>query len=248
MNRYTTLSLAASLALAVLFASPPVAAQSPAPLETGFINGQVTANGITMLYVVYVPEDYSPEKQWPVIMFLAGSGHGGNDGYSPVTDTLGVQLWRHPQMFPCLVMFPQPSGDGWSGRNEDLALQALEEVVQQYHGDRNRLYLTGLSAGGDATWRLASNHPELFAAAMPVAGCGSAGKAALALKSMPIWVFHGDRDPLEGVSCARAMVAALQAAGNANIHYTEYPGIGHDAWDFAYRDPKVMEWLLAQKR
>jgi hypothetical protein len=44
------------------------------------------------------------------------------------------------------------------------------------------------------------------------------------------------------------MVEALQAAGNPNVRYTEYAGIGHNAWDIPYSDPKVIEWLLAQKR
>ena len=42
--------------------------------------------------------------------------------------------------------------------------------------------------------------------------------------------------------------ALIQAEGNPNIQYTEYPGVGHDCWDLAYSDPKVIAWLLAQKR
>jgi predicted peptidase len=246
MNRHTPLSLAASLALTALFASPPVAAQAPASLETGFINGQVKASGITMRYVVYVPSYYSPEKQWPVILFLHGSGAQGIDGFAPVTHALGLHVWQRPELFPCLVVFPQlPSGD-WSSSNEVPTLQVLEEVVQRYHGDRHRLYLTGLSLGGSGAWQFAYDHPDLFAAAMPVAGCaGSPPKVAQALKSLPLWVFYGEKN---GPGCARALVAAIRAAGNPNVHYTEYPGIGHDAWDLAYSDPKVIEWLLAQKR
>ena len=43
-------------------------------------------------------------------------------------------------------------------------------------------------------------------------------------------------------------MAAIRAAGNPNIWYTEYPDADHNAWDPAYNDPKVIEWLLAQKR
>jgi predicted peptidase len=40
----------------------------------------------------------------------------------------------------------------------------------------------------------------------------------------------------------------IQAEGNSNVHYTEYPGVGHDSWDLAYADPEVIAWLFAQRR
>jgi predicted peptidase len=272
MNRCTTLPLAASLALTVLFTSLRVAAQSPAPVETGFINGQVTDGVRKTVYVVYVPRGYSPERQWPVILSLHGGFGDGADGFRPLFydlpskgpytfpqsiiwgGGLGGALTRNPQRFPCLVVWPQmPPGNDvtpWSGPMEDLALRALEEVVETYYGDRNRVYLTGISLGGEGTWRVAADHPDLFAAAMPIAGslCGSAAKIALKLKSMPVWTFHGDKDSLESVNCTRAQVMALLAAGSTTIHYTEYPGADHPVWDIAYNDPKVIAWLLAQKR
>ena len=129
MNRRTQLSVAASLALTALFASPPVAAQAPASLETGFLNGQVTASGTTMRYVVYVPWDYSPEKQWPVILFMHGSGEEGTDGLRQVVGGLAQQILWNSKRFPCLVVLPQTNGGTWNCAAGDLALQALDDVV-----------------------------------------------------------------------------------------------------------------------
>src|SRR5262249_51400455 len=114
----------------------------------------------------------------------------------------------------------------------------------------NRVYLTGLSLGGDGTWRLASDHPDLFAAAMPTATSffGPTDQRVQALKSMPLWVFHGAADHTTPPQNARKWVAALQAAGSTTVQYTELPGLGHNVWDIAYNDPKVIQWLLAQKR
>jgi predicted peptidase len=217
--------------------------------------------------VVYVPRNYAPEKQWPVILFLHGGFANGNDGLHPLfydlprgadccaglttaAGNLGVAVMRNSQRFPCLVLFPQaPAGVGyWYGASEDLALRALEEVVVKYNGDRDRIYLTGLSQGGNGTWRLASDHPDLFAAAIPIAGWGNPTTMALALKSLPLWVFHGGADGTVGPSGDRAMVAAIRAAGNPNIQYTEFPGVGHNVWDMVYDSPDVIKWLLAQKR
>ena len=270
MNRRTTLSLAASLALTVLFVSPPVAAQSPAPVETGFINGQVTANGKTMVYVVYVPRNYAPDKQWPVILFLHGSYGWGTDGFQPVFHTLargsndlatlnttagalGVAVMRNPQRFPCLIVWPQmPSAGDWQGTIEDLAIRILEQVIVKYNGDRNRVYLTGISLGSRGTWMVAADHPDLFAAAMPIASAPCVGPAAREemaqkLKSLPMWVFQGGKD-VEPISCVRALVAAVQAVGNPNIQYTEFPDLGHNVWDMVYDNAQAIAWLLAQKR
>ena len=64
---------------------------------------------------------------------------------------------------------------------------------------------------------------------------------------IPTWLFHGDADSTVPVDESRKMAAALKAAG-ANVQYTEFPGVNHDAWTPAYARPDVYEWLLRQKR
>ena len=63
---------------------------------------------------------------------------------------------------------------------------------------------------------------------------------------MPIWIFHGDADDTVSVEESRKMAQVLQAA-KANVRYTEYPGVGHNAWDKAYAEPELVPWLVAQK-
>jgi predicted peptidase len=225
-------------------------ASGQAALDTGFINGTVEAGGRSMPYVVYVPRSYSEAQQWPVILFLHGSGERGTDGFAQVRVGIGMQLLTRPQQrFPCLVVMPQaPPNAFWTGVWNDMALRALGAVVEKYHGDRSRLYLTGLSMGGFGTWEIAAAHPELFAAAIPICGGGDPSTMAPKLKSLPIWVFHGGADGTVPVQFSRDMVAAIQAAGNPNIKYTEYPGVGHNSWDRTYGNPEVIAWLLTQKR
>jgi predicted peptidase len=151
------------------------------------------------------------------------------------------------------VVFPeQPSGGDWNGSTEDLALRALEEVIVKYNGDRGRVYLTGISLGGEGTWKVASDHPDLFAAAIPI---GSSDFQRLrspnrvqALKSLPVWVFHGGADGTTSPKIDQKWVADLQAAGNSNVQYTEFPGMHHNVWDMVYDNPDVIAWLLAQHR
>jgi predicted peptidase len=225
-----------------------IVARAAVALETGFINGVVKSGSNTMPYVVFVPREHTEEKEWPVILFLHGAGERGSDGFLQVRVGIGPQLWLNPRRFPCLVVMPQaPSAGDWSGKYNDLALRAMEEVIEKYHGDRNRLYLTGLSMGGFGTWDIAANYPERFAAIIPICGGGDPATAPQ-FKSLPIWVFHGGADNVVPPRFSRDMVAAIKAAGNITIQYTEYPGAGHNSWDRTYANRLVIEWLLAQKR
>jgi predicted peptidase len=233
------------LVLLTLWSFVPASAQTP--VETGLISGTAQLGSRKMLYVVYVPRNYSGDKLWPVILFLHGSGEVGTDGLRQVTSGIGPHVLWNSQRFPCLVVMPQTT-DQWAGISNDLALRAADDVIAKYHGDPNRLYLTGLSLGGNGTWNLAYKYPERFAALMPISGWGSPSLMAPKLNTLPIWVFHGEKDRTVPVKSARDMVAAIQAAGNPNIKYTEYPGADHNVWDVTYENRAVIAWLLSQSR
>jgi predicted peptidase len=65
---------------------------------------------------------------------------------------------------------PQSPGRGW---NPDTLNALLERIIRKYRVDKDRVYLTGLSMGGYGTWALAAEHPEKFAAIVPICGGGN---------------------------------------------------------------------------
>jgi predicted peptidase len=243
------------------------------PARAGFQEKIAFAGGGPHRYQVYLPDSWSARKKWPVILFLHGWGERGRDGARQVDGSgLGPAVRAHPERFPFVIVFPQSGEDKvWSDADmSELALKALDASVEEFNGDRNRLYLTGLSMGGYGVWELASRRPGLFAALAPVCGglrwpkaCvlaprglprrvlalhredGAYEKAARSVGRTPVWIFHGDADPTIPVAESRAMAKALSAAG-CDPRYTEYPGVGHNAWDFAYADPELPAWLLRQ--
>lgn len=229
-------------------------------LETGFLSRTATVEASTFRYQVYVPPGFSADRSWPVILFLHGAGEGGSDGVRQTRVGLGPAIRRYPERFPAVVVFPQsPRGHPWRGPMARLALLALEQTVDEFRGEPERLYLTGVSMGGYGTWRLALEDPHRFAALVPI--CGGLDvparraapipapflEAARRLRHLPTWVFHGDEDSIIPVSESRIVVEALRASG-APVRYTEYPGVEHDSWDPAYAEPELMPWLLSQKR
>jgi predicted peptidase len=119
-------------------------------------------------------------------------------------------------------------------------------MPKEYSIDPQRIYLTGLSMGGYGTWDLLARKPDLFAAGVPVCGGGGESTAGKIAK-IPILVFHGDLDNTVPVSRSRTLVEALKKAGG-HPKYTEYAGVGHNSWDKAYADPKLMNWLFQQKK
>jgi predicted peptidase len=238
----------------------PAAAQSR---ETGFLDRSIEVGGTTSRYQVYVPSAYDPARRWPVILFLHGAGERGSDGVIQTEVGLGSAIRRFVDRYPAIVVFPQtPTRGSWTGPAGDVAMAALDRTLGEFSTDDRRVYLTGLSMGGNGSWYLAWRHPERWAGVVVVCGFLGIGQfpsflpadtadpaAAVAgkIRHLPIWVFHGDADKTVPVTASREVVAALEKAG-ATVKYTELPGVGHNAWDPAYRDPELPVWLFGLSR
>jgi predicted peptidase len=253
-------------ALAVVFLHTSVSAVAAQEIQTGFLDGVVTVAQHDYRYQVYVPRSYDPGQRWPVILFLHGAGERGEDGLLQTVVGLGDAVRRDPARFPALVVFPQSPADAqWAGAPAEAAMAALEAVMARYATDPDRVYLTGISMGGNGAWYLAYRHPDRFAAVVPICGWveshprfsrgqvvpGQDGEPfhALAhrLAGVPIWIFHGDADTAVPVEQSRRAAAALEAAG-ADVRYTELPGVGHNSWDPAYQSSELSHWLFQQRR
>ncbi len=198
---------------------------------------------VRLQYLLYLPKDYDKKEAWPLMLFLHGAGERG-DNLDLVKKHGPPKLIEEGKSFPFVVVSPQcPENQWW----EPVALTALlDETVEKYKIDKDRIYVTGLSMGGFGTWSLAAYAPKRFAAIVPICGGGEA-IAARYLPHVPTWVFHGAKDPVVPLSRSEAMVDALKQAGG-NVKFTVYPNAGHDAWTETYANPKLYDWLLEQKR
>jgi predicted peptidase len=231
----STLALVATQALAA--ESPATPVQQEKHFEA---HVKVVAK---MDYLLFLPQGYEQSKQtWPLMLFLHGAGESGTDMAKVKTHGPPKIVETKPD-FPFILVSPQSAGRGW---NNDTLNALLDDVIRNYRVDKSRVYLTGLSMGGFGTWSLAAAHPEKFAAIVPICGGGNTADAKK-LATLPIWVFHGAKDPTVPVQRSREMVEAIKAAGG-NIKYTEYPEAKHDSWTETYDNPELYTWLLSQKR
>ncbi len=221
-------------------------ANAGAPPGTGFVTRTLPSDG--RKYTVYIPRNYSSQPKWPAIVFLHGRFEGGSNGTSNVGVGLGPAIVNYPGEFPFIAIFPQSRSGDWNEDSTDAAaaIAILDDVSRNYAVDTDRVTLTGLSTGGYGAWALGGKYNDRFAALVPMCGY-SAEHMVPRLRGMPIWVFHNAADWAVGSGNSDSMVKKLKEQGD-NPRYSKFPGVGHDVWLRAYKDPELFQWMLAQRK
>ena len=209
------------------------------PDETGHPRG----------YVVFVPHGYRTGSKPPVLLFLNGLGENGEDGIS-IGNNFGLQIWEMQESFPFLAVAPQCRTNGnWIIGSPDVtwALHVLDAVIEEFDADEDRVYLTGISPGGNGVWSVGSTYPERFAALVPQCGGEAGDLKRLANARMPVWNFYNDRDSVGLVMSNRSSRLELIKLGLSPL-VSEFQADGHDCWNRAYRTSAMYGWLLEQRR
>ena len=240
-----------------------------------------TTSWNTMTYgLTWLPNDYSTNltQKYPLIIFLHGVGETG-DGIAGLNTMLNTGLpmiisqgWDPEAVNPVdgqnykfIVVSPQaPTSAGWSYQWNSIQY-ILPDIINRYRVDTTRIYLTGLSAGGNATWTCLTSGPgaaKKFAAAVPVAS------APLPLDSIPsvgsqygvkLWNICGDQDAFFNFSTsATTAYNSGIPAPNPAAALTVFNGQGHwpSVWNTAYsagwnnnvHNKNIYQWMLQYKR
>ncbi len=228
-------------------------------------------NGNVLPYRILYPENYNPDQQYPLLLFLHGAGERGNDNEKQLVH--GSAMFLEPinrRNFPAFVVFPQCPEDEWwihtsllqalrgvddlqesdefaASEPMKLVIELLDELISELNIDNTRLYVMGLSMGGYGTFDLLSRRPDWFAAAVPICGGGDARMAEKYAAHTPLWVFHGDEDNVVPAELSRIMVRAIEEAGG-EVKYTEYKGVGHNSWDPAFAEEDLLPWIFNKQK
>lgn len=222
------------------------------PIKETFYDSQ---NGNTLQYCLYVPDDYSPSKKYPVILFLHGAGEIGNDNSTHIKTLEKMFLNNADYISQAILLCPQ-TPEWWNlDRNYtgdkqgtlSSAMNLLNKIQNEYSCDKNRIYVTGLSMGGYATWEILEHYGNVFAAGVPLCGFGNTNNGA-AFKNIPIRIYHGTADPTVSYSSSQQMYNSIIAAGGTKVELFPLHGVLHDAWNYAYADRDLFNWLFSQNK
>lgn len=198
-------------------------------------------------YYLSFPEKYfeKPNKAFGLLLFLHGGGDAGK-ALNELKENGPPKMMEEGYPFPFLVLAPQnPYKKKWW--DVRAVNQLLDSIVKNNRVDKQRIYLTGMSRGGNAAWEMAVQYPDKFAALAVVCGMAPTPYAHWLNKKTPIWVFHGVEDEVIPVSESDAMVNKLRGLG-FDITYDRYEGVGHNSWEKAYANDELYLWLAKQKK
>jgi predicted peptidase len=222
------------------------APETPAALEPGFHLRTTEVNGQVNRYQVYVPPGYDPAQSTPLLVFLCGMFEFGTDGIIQTKMGVGPYAKSDPGLYPCLILFPQcPQHADWIEDREYFEVP-FNEVLNLYNVDRDRIYLTGLSAGGTACYVYGADYPDLWAAIMPVSS-EPIFEQLPGLVDTPLYIGHSANDPYFSVENVRAAVEQLEDAG-ADVRYREYNVDHHNVGYYMYSSPVYVNWFFEHSR
>lgn len=153
-----------------------------------------------------------------------------------------------PRAFPGFIFFPQ-NLNGWNGSGDvALAIRTLRLLLREYNIDEDRIYVHGLSNGGQGSYHALNLADWLFAAAAPMSAISSTGLLQMdSSVTVPLWIFQGEKDNSPTPSTTESLVRSFLKAGGS-VRYTKYPNLGHGVWNSAYAEPEFFSWLLSKNK
>ena len=202
-----------------------------------------------MWFRMIKPDDFdlNRSEKYPFIIFFHGSGEAGTDN----AEQLKHGGRRHKDAvlsgeFPGIVVYPQQTGAHWGNGVTDQAVQIIEEFIQHYNVDPNRIYAHGLSGGGHGAWNIVTRYPKLIAAALPMSAAGGSYLNDNILH-IPLWYAQGSRDRKPSPNQSILVVNWLRERG-ASVRYEYMKGVGHGTWNRMYSKDDFFTWMLDKSK
>ena len=208
--------------------------------------------GEALDYVSITPTDYDASRQYPVIILVHGFGASMYDlaGLSP-----GISQTDYVYLCPNgIVPFDIGGGQmgfGWttpggfndeaeSQRAEDAFEAFMNEVSEPYKVQPGKTLVVGFSQGGGIAYRYGLTRPEIFAGVAALSASLAEPKTLLPrlpdLKTQPIFIGHGNQDPVVPLGHGQDACALLESWGYGDCTYNEYAGAGHEITPTELRD------------
>jgi predicted peptidase len=224
-------------------------------------------------YRILYPASFDSTKKYPLLIFLHGAFEKGTDNEAQLR--IGGRFFLKEDSrknFPAIVLFPQcPETDSWAWfdtkidsatglakswdfpfRKEPTAItallkQLLDSLLSIHFVDKSRIYIGGLSQGGMGVYDMIARYPDMFAAAFPICGAGKISTSKEFAGKVAVWIFHGADDEIVPVRFSRDYYKRLIKL-NADVKYSEYPGVHHNSWVNAFAEKELLSWVFTKTK
>lgn len=220
-------------------------------------NEYVAENGVKMVFQAYTP-DVMPNEKIPLIVYLHGAGQCGNDNKQQLDDGVGClySFSYGRDDYKAMIVAPQcPNGVYW--RNDKM-LEALKGFISMLSEvqfiDSSRIYITGFSMGGDASWKLALKWPTLMSTIIPVCGGPMASmepdnpEVPDEMANVNIWAFNNFDDGIVRPRYAKRIFSYLWRINDGDtLNFTENVSGGHSAEE-VYKNRDVLIWMMSTRK
>ena len=195
-----------------------------APLEPGLHNTTVDVEGVgTITYGIWIPRDYDPAEPRPLVLALhPGGSRGAYYGTQFLRGVVGPALadWG------AIVVAPDAPARSWANATSERGVMALlDDAIDRYAIDTERVLVTGFSMGGHGTWYMAARHADLFTAAIPMAA-RSAIDDAEQVGDMPVFIIHARDDEVVPFAPAEQLAREMEERGQT-VSFMALDGVGH---------------------
>jgi predicted peptidase len=224
-------------------------------------------------YRVLYPGSFDSSATYPLLIFLHGAFEKGADNEAQLN--IGGRYFlreENRKNFPAIILFPQcPENDSWAYfdtkldsstglvkewdfpfRKEPTHITGLlkgllDSLLGNHFIDKSRIYIGGLSQGGMGVFDMVARYPDIFAAAFPICGAGKISTAKDFATKVSLWIFHGDADEIVPAYFSRDFYKRLSKL-NADVKYSEYPGVHHNSWVNAFAEKDLLSWLFSKSK
>ncbi|MDD4106834.1 MAG: hypothetical protein PHX84_02730 [Candidatus Shapirobacteria bacterium] len=201
-------------------------------------------SGLGLNYSLYLPANYDSNKKYPLLVFLHGIGQTGNDLNILYNNSNTVPgILKGGNYYDAIIVSPQSPNSWGSARNYGRVMPLINEIMDKYSVDTERISLTAHSDGVWGLWAITRSNPDFFSVVVPIAS-SSGGDSPDGLTSTKIWSYYmtGDGTPTTNKS---ALIQAINSAGG-DAKVTRIEG-GHGSTRLVYIGAEpVLELMLSQ--
>jgi len=205
-------------------------------------------NGVS--FRVMFPRSYQHNvndgKKYPVMLFFHGAGEKGWIYDNELQLLHGGEFFKNQVnsgQFDGFLIYPQNTGGSFGDSYYQPTFGVIDSLAKYCKLDINRIFIDGLSAGGQACFEVLLLYPQRVAKAAPSSAASTGALGGLNnFIHIPIWMATGGQDNNPHPLVAQQVYETIRNAGG-DIKWTLYPDLGHFVWNNHWQEPGFLQFM-----